>query len=317
VTNTALVTGGAGFIGGHLVRCLLERGERVRVLDVRAPGPALAGAEYVRGSVTDPDAVRRAIHCATHVYHLAALTDLWAADKGAFFTVNHGGTRAVLAAAAAEGVERVVHCSTATILGRAGASPGPYCRAKALAEGEAAAAAAGGLPVVIVTPTVPIGPGDPGLTPPSRMIRDFLEGAHAAYVDTTLNLVDARDVADGHVRAAERGVVGQRYVLGGESLRLAALLALLGELSGRAMPRRAIPSWLALAAAAASELWADHVGRRPPVAPLTGVRLARSAPVIDDRWSRAALGLSPRPVRESLADAIDDLARRGLLSRAR
>src|SRR5262245_10022602 len=190
-----LVTGGSGFIGRHLVEQLIARGERVRVLDLRPLEPAPAGVEQVTGSITDPAAVARAVAGCERVFHLAANPNLWAADPKTFDAVNHQGTRRVLEAAQKAGVQRFVYASTESILKsyRAPKSsvralidetvvlslddmPGPYCRSKFLAEQAAREAARGGLPLVIVNPTMPIGPGDHLLTPPSKMILGFLNG---------------------------------------------------------------------------------------------------------------------------------------------
>jgi dihydroflavonol-4-reductase len=327
----SVVTGGAGFIGQHLVRLLLERGHDVRVVDLR-DAPGLDGrARLVRGSILDAGLVRAALGGADYVFHLAANPDLWAPDKRTFTETNHRGTCIVLAEAERARPRRVVHCSTESILkgvrrgGRALADetlarsaddmPGPYCRSKFLAEREAVAAAGRGLPVVIVNPTLPVGPGDVRITPPTRMLLDFLNGAHAAYLDFEMNLVDVRDAALGHLLAAERGRVGERYILGGENVRLSRVLGLLSELTGLRMPRARVPYPLALAAAAISEFVADHVTHRPPRAPLTGVRLARSSMVFDCTRARRELGLSPRAIRQSLAEAVAWLHGEGRIRR--
>ncbi len=325
-----LVTGGRGFIGRHLVDALLRRSAPVRVLDLEAPQDPSPGVDYHTGSVTDPAAVAAAMDGVGRVFHLAARAGLWQADPAEMFAVNQQGTRCVLQAAERAGVERIVHCSTESILKSRLRDPasgvidetvqppeaemcGAYCVAKLRAEQEALAAARRGLPVVVVNPSVPVGPGDVNLTPPSRMLLGFVNGRFPAYLDSVLNLVDARDVAEGHLLAAERGRVGERYLLGHENIRLADLLALLEELTGLPMPRRRVPYWLAFSASAVQEWMADHVTHRRPAAPLTGVRLARTPMCFDNRKARQELGLSFRPLRASLADALDDFAARGLL----
>lgn len=330
MTTHSLVTGGSGFLGGHLVERLLEAGERVRILDLKPPATDHRNLEFEQASILDTAAVERAVRGVRRVYHLAAIAGLWARDKRQFITVNQLGTRTVLAAAAAAGVERVVHCSTESILKAADHPgglidesvqprlqdmPGPYCRGKLLAEQEAFAAAERGLDVVIVNPTVPLGPGDRFLTPPARMLLGFINGDHPAYLETALNLVDARDVAAGHLRAAEHGRPGERYVLGGENLQLSRLLELLGEITGLDMPRRRVPWWVARVFATCSELTADYITRRPPSAPLTGVRLAASPLHFDNRKAREQLGVTFRPIRETIIDAIADFQARGLLTR--
>ncbi|WP_340115442.1 NAD-dependent epimerase/dehydratase family protein [Pelagibius sp. 7325] len=334
----SLVTGGCGFIGQHLVRLLVARGEKVRVLDRRRPAPgslAFAGVpregiEFRQADITDPAAVDAAMTGVGRVYHLAADPNLWALDKSTFERVNLGGTLNVLAAAERHRAERVVYTSTESILaGLRGAvsggmidesaalrvedMPGPYCRSKFLAERAALDAAARGLPVVVVNPTLPIGPGDRLLTPPSRMLLDFLTGRTPAYLETAFNMIDVRDVALGHLLAAEHGRVGRRYILGGDNLTMSSLLGLLTDLSGMAMPRRRIPYWLAYAYSAADEFIADRLTGKPPRAPLTGVRLARHAMHFDNSRALSELGLQPRPLRHSLADAIAWFRAEGLL----
>ena len=319
--RVSLVTGGAGFIGQHLVRQLLERGERVRILDIAEPETLGSDVETVKGSILDAEVVARALKGADRLYHLAANPNLWTRRKADFEETNLRGTRTVLAQAARAELERIVHCSTESILKsvRRGTSEatadesvnvnlddmaGPYCRSKYLAEEEAQRAAARGLPVVIVNPTLPIGPGDRFLTPPTRMLLLFLNGRSPAYLDCEVNLIDVREAALGHILAADKGIVGERYVLGGENMRLRDVLRLLEELTGLSMPRTSIPYWTALAVSAVSEFVSDYVSGRPPIAPLTGVRLARTPMVFDCSKAVRELGLPQRPVRGALAEAI-------------
>jgi dihydroflavonol-4-reductase len=192
--------------------------------------------------------------------------------------------------------------------------PGPYCRSKFLAEQAAREAATGGLPVVIVNPTMPIGPGDDLLTPPSKMILGFLNGETPAYLDCEFNLVDARDVAAGQILAADKGRVGERYILGNVNLSLGELLAELQRLTGLAMPRTRIPYALAIASAVVSESIAN-ITKKPPIAPITGVRLARTSMAFDCSKARNELGWSCRTLEQSLRDAINWMSGRGLLRR--
>lgn len=325
-----LVTGGCGFIGTHLVRLLRERGEDVRVLDRQTAAEPVAGVEYQQGTITDSGAVGEAVAGCRRVFHLAALSGLWGRDKKAFITVNRDGTRNVLEAARRQNVETVVHTSTESVLiamGR-GRAPqtvnehtecrleemaGAYCRGKYLAELEAHRAAEAGQRVVIVNPTVPAGPGDHWITPPTRMMLGFLNGAYPAYLDSTLNLADARDIAEGHWLAAEAGDPGQRCILGAHDVRISELVRLLGELSGRTLVGRRVPYPVALAVSAVNELTADWITRRPPTAPLSGVRLAGIPVTFDNCETRRRLGWTPRPLTETLRDAIADYRSRGLL----
>lgn len=328
-----LVTGGCGFIGRHLVEQLAACGERVRVLDLRPLNPASPGVEHVVGSITDPAMAARAVEGCERVFHLAANPNLWDRDPGSFDRINHQGTRRMLEAAQKAGVRRFLYTSTESILKSYRAPkrskralidesvqltlddmPGPYCRSKFLAEEAAREAASGGLPVVIVNPTMPVGPGDHLLTPPSRMILGFLNGETPAYLDCEFNIVDARDVAAGQILAAEKGRVGERYILGNINLGLGELLDKLHRMTGLSMPRMRVPYALALASAVVSEGMAA-VTRRPPMAPLTGVRLARTSMAFDSSKARSELGWSCRPLEQSLRDAIDWMSGRGLLRR--
>ncbi|MEZ5833104.1 MAG: NAD-dependent epimerase/dehydratase family protein [Dongiaceae bacterium] len=328
-----LVTGGCGFIGRHLVEQLATRGERVRVLDLRPFESAVPAIEAMVGSITDSAAVAHAVEGCERIFHLAANPNLWARDPKSFDEVNHQGTRRMLEAAQKSGVQRFVYTSTESILKSVRAPrqsaralidegvrltledmPGPYCRSKFLAEEAAREAAAGGLPVVIANPTMPIGPGDDLLTPPTRMILGFLNGSTPAYLDCEFNLVDARDVAAGQILAAEKGRVGERYILGAVNLSLGELLAELQRLTGLPMPRARVPYALALASALVSEGIAA-VTRKAPTAPLTGVRLARTSMAFDSRKARNELGWSCRSLEQSLGDAIRWMSARGLLRR--
>jgi dihydroflavonol-4-reductase len=331
-----LVTGGCGFIGRHLAHMLRERGDAVRILDID-PVDLGEDIEIVAGSILDEDLVAKSIAGVEQVYHLAANPNLWLPDKNDFYRINTQGTEIVLAAARKEEVARVVYTSTESILKgtpktktrssnqpideRVALSlddmPGPYCRSKYLAEERAMAAAREGLPVVIVNPTLPIGPGDRRLTPPTRMLLGFLSGRYPAYLDCAFNMIDARDAALGHILAAERGRIGERYILGGENLFLHEVLAILGELSGRPMPRRRVPYWLAYTSAAVAEAWSDLITKKPPTAPLTGVRLAGSPMTFDCTKTVQELGLRPRCVRKSLEDTLAWFVAEGYLSEPR
>ncbi len=317
---TTIVTGGAGFIGSHLVRLLVERGERVRV--VERPGADVAhlprDVEVVRADIRDREAVAEAMTGARVVYHLAANPNLWVRDRREFAAVNHRGTIHVLDAARAAGAERILHTSTESVLTCARATGpigedvevgladavGPYCRSKLEAENEAMARAGAGWPVVVANPTMPVGPGDRGMSPPSRLIRDFCLGKLPARMDCTLNLIDVRDVAEGLVRTIDRGRPGRRYLLGGENLTLVGLLGILSELTGVPVPRWSVPYPVGLAVAYISEWVADHLTGKTPKATVTGVRLTRRTMHFDASRSLAELGLTPRPVAESLTDAV-------------
>jgi len=215
-----LVTGGSGFIGQHLVAALLRNGRRVRILDIQPPTCELEGAQFLRGSVLDPAKVREAVSGVEEVYHLAALPGMWVPRKQDFHTVNCLGTEVVIAAARDRGVSRLLHCSTESILFSASNNdrfvaehvsttleemPGAYTRSKMAAEQRALKAAASGFPVVVASPTMPIG-NDRSLTPPALMLQYFINRRIQFYLDFVVNLVDVQDVAEGLVLAMQRSV---------------------------------------------------------------------------------------------------------------
>lgn len=321
----SLVTGGGGFIGLHLVRQLLERGETVKVLetaDISLPSEV----EVIRGSVNDAKTVRHALKDVQRCYHLAANPDLWARDKRVFQQINYEGTCTVLSEAARADLEVIVYTSTESILTgkhqnnrpidssvirKLNEMPGPYCRSKFLAEQAAFKAAKDGLPVVIVSPTLPIGPGDRRITPPTQMILNFLNHKIPAYLDCRFNMVDVRDVAHGHILAAERGRPGERYILGNENLTLGDFLLLIEEITGLAMPKLRIPHWVAMMVGACSEFVADYITHKPPKAPLTGVRLAKRSMFFESDKAINELGFRQSPLRQALADQIAWLIEEG------
>jgi len=325
-----IVTGGAGFIGSHLVQQLVDSGQQVRV--VERPGAAVDhlpdSVQVVFADIRDRGAVVRALDGGTWVYHLAANPNLWVRDRRQFDLVNHRGTVNVLDAALAAGALRVLHTSTESILTKAratgpidegveialGDTVGPYCRSKLLAEQYAFSLAARGFPVVVANPTMPVGPCDRSCTPPTRLLVDFCRGRLPATMDCALNLIDVRDVALGLVRVMERGRPGRRYLLGHENLALRDLFRLLSEMTGVPVPRFHVPYSVALGVAWLSEIWADHITGRAPRATVTGVRLARRIMHFDVARSLAEIGLQPRAIRESLADALAWLRIAGHLS---
>lgn len=325
-----LVTGGSGFIGRHVVAALRARGGGVRILDLAPPDDLAADVEFVAGSILDPQRLDAAMTGVRRVYHLAGIAKLWSRDRADFERINAGGTAMMLRAAATQRVERVIHCSTEAILlpkrrgsvalideivqPALGDMPGPYTRSKLKAEQSVLAAVQDGLNALIVNPTVPIGPGDRNLTPPAAMLSMFLKGQSLAYLECMLNLVDVRDVAGGMVLAAERGRTGERYILGGDNLALSDLLRLLETISGRPMPKRAVPGWLALASAVVTEWVADVLTHQPPAATREGVALALRSQPFDSRKARSELGYAPRALQDALADAVSWLLSAGAAS---
>lgn len=327
-----LVTGGAGFLGTHLVQALLASGLRVKVLDLRDPVRAIPGVTYRQGCVTDGRTLAEVMARADLVFHLAAQAGMWAADKGRFIDINRLGTRRVLNVARRFGNLRVVHVSTESILFPCRGTPqprvitehshalaasmaSPYQLGKWLAEAEAWRAVAEGQDVVVVNPTVLVGPDDPWCTPFTRTLLGFANGTLPAYLNTDLNLVDARDVADLLCAAARIGRPGERFLAAGHQTELRRVLEILEAITGRQMTRRRVPHWLAYGVAACMEFLADRVTHRPPKAPLAGVRIARRPVRFDGSASWARVGLAPRSLEQTLADVVADAAARGLTRR--
>ena len=315
----ALVTGGAGFIGQHLVSALVARDRKVRILDRRPPVCAISGVEYVSGSVLDSALVDETLRDVDEVYHLAGLPGMWIPEKKDFHAVNFQGTEVVIAAARKRGIARFLHCSTESILFRAATlqdatnehsllpaqeMPGLYTRSKMLAEQSAAQAAAAGFPLVIGTPTMPIGPHDHNLTPPTAMLQHFLHGRVQMYLDFIVNLVDVRDVATGLILTMERGQIGHRYILGGESTSLKKILKLMATINGRRYLSVPVPGRVAEAAAAMLEFISDHITHRPPSGTVEGVRIALRANELSIEKARNELGYAPRPIEPALRDTI-------------
>lgn len=313
----ALVTGASGFLGWHVARLLEERGYAVRAL-VR-PGSRIRelDAETVTGDLRDPGSLERAVAGCGLVFHVAADYRLWAADPRELYRSNVDGTRNLLEAARRAGVDRVVYTSTVGCIGVPKGQlgdeshpisleemAGAYKRSKFLAERIAMDFANAGFPVVIVNPTAPVGDHDTKPTPTGKIIVDFLKGDMPAFIDTGLNLVDARDVAEGHLLAAERGQPGERYILGCENLTLAEILRKLAAITGRRAPRVRLPYFAAYAFAAAGTGWARLTGS-PPRAPLDAVRMARKKMFVSCEKARRELGFAPGPVAGALKRAVE------------
>jgi dihydroflavonol-4-reductase len=317
---SALVTGASGFIGSAVVRNLVEEGFSVRAL-VR-PGSRrehliALGVEIVEGGIGDPAAVRAAVAPCRYVIHIAADYRLWARHRSEIFAANVGGTRVVMEEARRAGVERVVYTSSvATVQPRPDGSPadesafmpehaasGPYQRSKITAERLVREMAAQGLPAVIVNPATTIGPRDARPTPTGKIIIAAATGRIPAFVDTGLSLVHVDDVARGHVAALQRGRIGERYILGGDNVRFARMLADIAAFTGRRPPRLRIPWQAALPVAWTAEAASWFTGREP-LATVEGVRHARDHMFFTSAKAERELGVRARPYREALADAL-------------
>lgn len=318
-----LVTGATGFIGSHITRLLVEQGERVRVL-IRHTSPIdhlkSLKCEPVYGDLTTPESLQAAVRGCEALFHVAADYRLWARNPQELYRTNVEGTRNLLCAAQEEGIRKIVYTSSVGVLGIPpdGSSGneetpvslddmvGHYKRSKFLAEEEVRRfVREEGLPVVIVNPSTPVGEGDIKPTPTGKMIVDFLNRRMPAYVHTGLNLIDVRDVAQGHLLALERGKPGERYILGNANLTLRDILALLGEITGLKPPQLRLPYSLAYAAGWVDTWFFGHLLGREPHIPLEGVRMAAKYMYFDSSKAVRELGLPQSPVREALVRAVE------------
>ncbi len=274
--------------------------------------------ETVAGDLRDPTSLAAALKGCDALFHVAADYRLWVPDPETIYAVNVDGSRALIEAAMAAGVGRMVYTSSVATLGlnqdgtpadedtpvALGHMIGHYKRSKFLAE----AAVKGlirdhGAPVVIVNPSTPVGPRDVKPTPTGRMIVEAAAGRMPAYVDTGLNLVHVDDVADGHLLAFDHGVVGERYVLGGADMTLEAILGAVARITGGRPPRIRLAHNLIMPLAVAAEAWARLSGTEP-FATVDGLRMAKKKMFFTSAKAEAALGYEHRPAVEALADAI-------------
>jgi dihydroflavonol-4-reductase len=317
---TVFLTGASGFVGGHLLRTLEGEGEKVRCL-VRSGSSQRnfenSAAERVEGDLRDAESVARAMDGCEIVFHCAADYRLFARRPTEVYASNVDGTRHILEAASRQGVRRVVYTSTVGTLGpmaddsaadetsRVGLEDmvGHYKRSKYLAKQVALEWAGRGLPVVIVHPSAPVGEGDHKPTATGKIVLDFLRRRMPAYVRTGLILVDVRDVARGHLLAAERGGDGEEYILGGRNMTLEEILGVLGSITGLRPPRLRLPHWLPLSLAAVDTALSRVLPREPWLA-LEALQLARHMMFFDNSKAVRELGYAPGPVEEALRRAV-------------
>ncbi len=318
---TALVTGATGFVGSAVARGLLARGERVRVL-ARAGSDRrnLEGldVEVVEGDLRDQAARRKAVQGAASLYHVAADYRLWTRDPAAMFATNVAATEGLLREAAEAGVSRMVYTSSVATLGlfpdgseadeetpvSASDMIGPYKRSKFDAEERVRRLARDGLPIVIVNPTAPVGPRDVKPTPTGRTVVEAAAGRMPAFVDTGLNVVHVDDVAQGHLLAHDKGVVGERYILGAENLTLQQILARIAAQVNRRAPTLQIPNAAIMPIAYAAEFFARVFNTGEPFVTVDGLKLARKKMFFSSAKAARVLGYTARPVDEAIRDAI-------------
>ncbi len=315
-----LVTGGTGFIGSHVVRRLCAEGHSVRVLARPASSLQLLESLPVQiaiGDLTNVESLRHAVAGCDTVFHVAADYRLWSADADELYRSNVAGTENILAAAFEGGVSRFIYTSTVgTIKFSNNGTPanedsfpdpkhlsGHYKKSKFLAEQTALRYAREGHPVVIVNPTAPVGEGDRKPTETGKIVLDFLKRNMPAYIDTGLNLVDVRDVAEGHLAAMKDGRTGERYILGGRNLTFKEILDTLSRITGLPAPSMRIPYGLAFCAAAADTFLAN-ITQRPPRAPLEGVKMARHKMWVTSAKAERELHYHPGSIETALERAV-------------
>jgi len=329
---TTLVTGAAGFLGSHVARQLVARGESVRVLVRRSSSNRAISdlpLEYATGDLRDAASLERAVNGVQRVFHVAADYRLWARHPQDLYDSNVTGTKNLLGAARRAGVQQIVYTSTvATIAVDRPELPneateakleemiGHYKRSKWMAEQEALRAAQDGLPLVVAMPTTPVGPWDWKPTPTGKIILDFLNGKMPGYVETGLNFVGVEECAAGHLLLAEKGKTGERYLLGGENLTLKELLDTLSEITGLGAPRLKIPHGVALGVAYLENFFSQLVGREPQI-PVEGVRIARHKMFVDCSRAKRELGFEAGPVASALARAVSWYRANGYIRQGR
>jgi dihydroflavonol-4-reductase len=316
---TTLVTGAAGFLGSHVTRQLVARGDTVRVL-MRPSSNNRAisdlSLEYVTGDLRDAASLERAMSGMKRVFHLAADYRLWAKHPQEIYDSNVGGTKNLLAAAKSAGIEQLVYTSTvATIAVDRPELPnestdasleemiGHYKRSKWMAEQEVLQEARAGFPAIVAMPTTPVGPWDWKPTPTGKIILDFLNGKMPGYVETGLNFVGVEECAAGHLLVSERGKIGERYLLGAENLTLKGLLDVLARITGLRAPGMKIPHGVALGVAYVESAFSRLVGKEPQI-PVEGVRIAQHKMFVDCSRAQRELGFQPGPVAAALERAV-------------
>src|SRR5882672_1453419 len=316
---TTLVTGASGFLGSHVTRQLVARGESVRVL-LRASSNNRAIAdlplEYVTGDLRDAASLTRALAGVTRVFHVAADYRLWAKRKQDIYDSNVGGTKNLLEAAKRAGVSQFIYTSTvATIAVDRPEHPneftdaklaemvGHYKRSKWQAERLVLDSAKQGFPAIVAMPTTPVGPWDWKPTPTGKIILDFLNGKMPGYVDTGLNFIGVEECAAGHVLVAERGMVGERYLLGSQNLTLKAVLDILARITGLPAPSLKIPHGVALGVAYAETAFSRLIGREPQI-PVEGVKIAQHMMFVDCSRAPRELGFQQGPVSAAFERAV-------------
>jgi dihydroflavonol-4-reductase len=320
---TTLVTGASGFVGAAVARCLAAAGHKVRVM-LRSGSDRrnIQGldCEVVAGDLADPASLSAAVAGCDALFHVAADYRLWVPDPAAMLRTNVDGTVALIRAASAAGVERIVYTSSVATLRLSPAGDvvdegslatlddmvGTYKRSKFIAEREVAKLVAQeGAPVVMVLPTAPVGPRDIKPTPTGRVVVETATGRMPAFVDTGLNIVHVDDVAAGHLLAFERGKVGARYILGGENMTLRQVLEAVAAQAGRRAPRIALNADMLMPMAMLAEGWTRLSRGREPMLTCDALRMSKKKMYFSSAHAESAIGYVHRPATAAIADALD------------
>lgn len=321
-----LVTGANGFVGSHVVRLLVERGEHVRCF-VRRNSNLINleernlkyDVEFAYGDLRDPDSLKKAVSGIKTVYHLASYVHLWYVKPKDVYDINWTGSKNLFQASLEEGVDKVIYSNTAAIL-KGGTKahpsnekavlglnkmPGHYSRSKWLAYEEALKYANAGLPVTIVSLTTPVGDGDCNLTPPGKMIVNYLNGKLPGYIDTVINYIDVRDAAVGHLLAQENGRTGERYILGAYNMSLDEVFGMLNKITGKPKPKMKFPAAIFLPLGFVSQKMCEWVTHKEPLIPWEGLRLGRKPFAFDCSRAVRELGLPQSDIENAFRRAVD------------
>jgi dihydroflavonol-4-reductase len=325
----AMVTGATGFVGAAVARALLQANWQVRAL-IRKKSDQRnlqrLPLEIVTGDLADGASLERALAGCEALFHVAADYRLGVSDPTQLYRTNVEGTRNILQAARSAGATRVVYTSSVATIGLAGDGKpgvedtpvalsdmiGHYKRSKFLAEQLVLEFARDGMPVVIVNPSTPVGPGDVKPTPTGQMVLDAGSGRMPAYIDTGLNIVHVDDVATGHLLAFHRGRIGERYILGGEDMTLRNILAEIAAIAGRKPPRVRLPRAAVLPIAYVAEAFARLTGRSTRIT-VEGVRMAKKRMFYSSEKAMRELGYTWRAPTQAFEDALSWFREQGYL----
>ncbi len=317
-----LVTGSTGFLGSAILRELLDDGREVKLLvrkDADTANIDGLDVEIAYGDLRDSESLQSALNGCNILYHAAAYYSLWDRDQQLIYDINLEGTRKILEASEKKNLEKIIYTSTVGCIGlnedttpanentffNKSTLANHYKKSKFQAEQIALQFARNGLPIVIVNPSTPVGPRDIKPTPTGKIILDFLNRKMPAYLDTGLNLIDVKDCARGHILAEQKGVPGERYILGNQNMSLFDILTSLEKITGLKAPRIKMPFWVALSAGWVCEMVSNHLTGKPPAVPLAGVKMAKYFMYFDSSKAVQELGLEQNSVEKALRQSVN------------